>query len=104
MKLTIEQSKLAEILETAYLAISPKPTDPILGNILLIADEDGIVSATGTNLNLTIHTTTTANVETSGQVALPAKLLTDTVSNVKGEITLEVENQACIITALLCLW
>lgn len=98
MKLTIEQSKLAEILETAYLAISPKPTDPILGNILLIADEDGIVSATGTNLNLTIHTTTTANVEISGQVALPAKLLTDTVSNVKGEITLEVENQACIIT------
>jgi DNA polymerase-3 subunit beta len=98
MKLTIEQSKLAEILETAYLAISPKPTDPILGNILLIADEDGIVSATGTNLNLTIHTTTTANVEISGQVALPAKLLTDTVSNVRGEITLEVENQACIIT------
>ncbi len=98
MKLTIEQSKLAEILETAYLAISPKPTDPILGNILLIANEDGIVSATGTNLNLTIHTTTTANVEISGQVALPAKLLTDTVSNVKGEITLEVENQVCIIT------
>lgn len=98
MKLTIEQSKLAEILETAYLAISPKPTDPILGNILLIADEDGIVSATGTNLNLTIHTTTTANVEISGQVALPAKLLTDTVNNVRGEITLEVENQACIIT------
>lgn len=50
MKLNIEQSKLAEILETAYLAISPKPTDPILGNILLIANEDGIVSATGTNL------------------------------------------------------
>ncbi|MBD2337351.1 DNA polymerase III subunit beta [Calothrix sp. FACHB-156] len=98
MKLTIEQSKLAEILETAYLAISPKPTDPILGNILLIANEDGIVSATGTNLNLTIHTTTTANVETSGQVALPAKLLTDTINNVRGEITLEVENQACIIT------
>lgn len=98
MKLTIEQSKLAEILETAYLAISPKPTDPILGNILLIADEDGIVSATGTNLNLTIHTTTTANVEISGQVALPAKLLTVSVSNFRGEITLEVENQACIIT------
>ncbi|MBD2195716.1 MULTISPECIES: DNA polymerase III subunit beta [Calothrix] len=98
MKLNIEQSKLAEILETAYLAISPKPTDPILGNILLIANEDGIVSATGTNLNLTIHTTTTANVETSGQVALPAKLLTDTINNVRGEITLEVENQACIIT------
>lgn len=98
MKLSIEQSKLAEILETAYFAISPKPTDPILGNILLIANEDGIVSATGTNLNLTIHTTTTANVETSGQVALPAKLLTDTINNVRGEITLEVENQACIIT------
>ncbi|MBD2254851.1 DNA polymerase III subunit beta [Nostoc parmelioides] len=98
MKLNIEQSKLAEILETAYLAISSKPTDPILGNILLIANEDGIVSATGTNLNLTIHTTTTANVETSGQVALPAKLLTDTINNVRGEITLEVENQACIIT------
>ncbi|MEI2578023.1 DNA polymerase III subunit beta [Scytonema sp. PRP1] len=98
MKLTIEQSKLAELLETAYLAVSPKPTDPILGNILLIADVNGTVSAVGTNLNLTIHTTTTANVETQGLAALPAKLLTDTVSNVKGEISLLVENQACIIT------
>ena len=98
MKLTIEQSKLAEILETAYLAVSPKPTDPILGNILLIADVNGTVSAVGTNLNLTIHTTTTANVETQGLAALPAKLLTNTISNVKGEISLQVENQACIIT------
>ncbi len=98
MKLTIEQSKLAEILETAYLAVSPKPTDPILGNILLVADENGAVSAVGTNLNLTIHTTTIGNVEIAGSAALPAKLLTDTIGNVKGEISLLVENQACIIT------
>ncbi|KYC34680.1 DNA polymerase III subunit beta [Scytonema hofmannii PCC 7110] len=98
MKLSIEQSKFTELLETAYLAVSPKPTDPILGNILLVASEDGTVSATGTNLNLTIQKTTTANVEIPGNTALPAKLLVDTVSNVRGEISLEVNNQACIIT------
>jgi DNA polymerase III subunit beta len=98
MKLSIEQSKLAELLETAFKAVSPKPTDPILGLILLVADENGTVSATGTNLNLTIQAKTRGNVEIPGSAALPAKLLVDTVSNVKGEIDLFVENQSCIIT------
>jgi DNA polymerase III sliding clamp (beta) subunit (PCNA family) len=30
MKLRIKQSKLAEMLETAYLTIRPQATDPIL--------------------------------------------------------------------------
>ncbi|MBW4505516.1 MAG: DNA polymerase III subunit beta [Scytonematopsis contorta HA4267-MV1] len=97
MKLIIEQSKLADIIRASYLAVSPRPTHPILGNILITAKTDGTVEAIATNCNLTIQITTCAAVEIPGSIALPAKLLNDTVANISGEIEIETKNHNCTI-------
>jgi DNA polymerase III subunit beta len=98
MKLIIEQSKLADIIKASYLAVSQRPTHPILANILITASIDGTVKAIATNCNLTIQITTFAAVEIPGSIALPAKLLNDTVANISGDIEIETNNYNCTIT------
>ncbi|NEU71734.1 DNA polymerase III subunit beta [Hassallia byssoidea VB512170] len=97
MKLTIEQSTLQELIETTKNAVAAKPTDVILGNLLITASAERKLTAIGTNLNLSIESTIEASIENAGSAALPAKLLVDTVSNLKGQLTIEVNNRTCVI-------
>lgn len=99
MHFTIEQDKLSQLLDAASLAIPTRPTDPILGAILLVADaETQTLSATSFNLSLGIHSKTKANIKTSGVAALPGKLLADTIGYLKGELCFELEESTCIIS------
>ena len=99
MNFTIEQDKLSQLLDAASLAIPTRPTDPILGAILLVADaETQTLSATSFNLSLGIHSKTKANIKTSGVAALPGKLLADTIGYLKGELCFELEERTCIIS------
>lgn len=99
MNFTIEQEKLSQLLDAASLAIPTRPTDPILGAILLVADaETQTLSATSFNLSLGIHSKTKANIKTSGVAALPGKLLADTIGYLKGELCFELEERTCIIS------
>lgn len=100
MKLTITQSVLAELLETAKNGISTKPVDPILGSLLIEASDSGRLTVIGTDLNVSIKTTAITNIIRSGVVALNAKLLVDTVNNLgSGELDIEVsDRRACVIS------
>jgi DNA polymerase-3 subunit beta len=64
-----------------------------LANVLLTADaETGRVSLTAFDLSLGIRTAFPAEVETGGEITLPAKLLNDIISRLPdGEITLDDE-------------
>ncbi len=93
MKLVCNQSDLSANMTLVSRAVPSRPTHPVLANVLLQADaEKGQVSLTAFDLSLGIRTSFLAEVETSGAITLPAKLLNDIVARLpQGEITLEDE-------------
>ena len=93
MKLVCNQSDLSTNMTLVSRAVPSRPTHPVLANVLLQADaQKGQVSLTAFDLSLGIRTSFLAEVETSGAITLPAKLLNDIVARLpQGEITLEDE-------------
>jgi len=106
MKLVCAQSDLSTHLSLVSRAVPSRPTHPVLANVLLRADEETQqVSLTAFDLSLGIRTTFAAEVETGGNVTLPAKLLNDIVTRLpEGPITINAElatNQSEGIVAVL---
>jgi DNA polymerase-3 subunit beta len=106
MKLVCAQSDLSTHLSLVSRAVPSRPTHPVLANVLLRADEETQqVSLTAFDLSLGIRTTFAAEVETGGNVTLPAKLLNDIVTRLpEGPITIDAElaaNQSEGIVAVL---
>lgn len=90
MKLTLDQKTFNSNLAWVSKAIPPKPTHPILANVKIEATADA-VSLTAFDLSLGIYTNFSAQVEESGTVTIPAKLLSDIVSRLpEGDIDLAV--------------
>ncbi|MEW6496694.1 MAG: DNA polymerase III subunit beta [Cyanobacteriota bacterium] len=91
MKLVCTQSDLNTNLSFVSRAVPSRPTHPVLGNVLLMADkETQLCRLTAFDLSLGIQASFTAQVEEGGEIAIPAKLLNDIVSRLpEGEITLE---------------
>lgn len=93
MKLVCTQSDLNTNLSLVSRAVPSRPTHPVLANVLMTADaQTQQVSLTAFDLSLGIRTSFPAEVETGGEITLPAKLLNDIVSRLPGgEITLDAE-------------
>ncbi len=99
MKLTIAQSAFAELIETAKKGVATRPVDPILSALLIEALNQGKLTVIGTDLGISIKTTAIANIHKEGIVALNAKLLADTVTNLpSGELEIEVNERTCTIS------
>lgn len=96
MKLICSQSDLNTHLSLVSRAVPSRPTHPILGNVLLVADQDTQrVNVTAFDLSLGIRSSFPAQILTGGDVTLPAKLLNDIVSRLnEGEITLSYEDDS----------
>ena len=78
MRLTIERSNLIRPLARMTRVVERRNTIPILANVLLRADEDGL-HLKATDLDLDVSETAPANVDASGSVTVPAHLLHDIV-------------------------
>lgn len=93
MKLVCTQSDLSTNLALVSRAVPSRPTHPVLANVLLTANaEIGQVSLTAFDLSLGIRTSFPAEIETDGEITLPAKLLNDIISRLpEGEIMLDDE-------------
>ena len=108
MKFVCSQSELNSNLSLVSRAVPSRPTHPVLGNVLLVADDSkGRVSLTAFDLSLGIETSFSADVSQGGTITLPAKLLNDIVSRLpEGEITIiadeddldEVDEDSQLIT------
>jgi len=86
MKLVCSQAELSASLQLVSRAVNPRPTHPVLANVLLTADAaTGRLSLTGFDLNLGIQTSLQASVEASGAITLPARLFGDIVSRLSGD-------------------
>lgn len=83
MKFTLSADAIGGGLSAVGRAVSVRTTLPILSNVLIEA-KDGKVDLTATSLDLTIHHSVAASVESPGRIALPAKLLGDFVHSLSG--------------------
>ena len=103
MKLVCTQSDLNTNLSLVSRAVPSRPTHPVLANVLMTADaQTQQVSLTAFDLSLGIRTSFPAEVETGGEITLPAKLLNDIVSRLPGgEITLDAEVEGNALGATL---
>jgi DNA polymerase-3 subunit beta len=103
MKFISKQSEFNAILSLVSRAVSSRPTHPILGNFLIIADQTkNQVSVTAFDLSLGIRSSLAAEVSEGGTITLPAKLLTDIVSRLsEGPLTLAVPEESDADEALL---
>lgn len=99
MELTITQEKLAHSLNSTSRVASAKAGLPVLANVLLRADKSRLYIA-ATNLELASTTTLAAKVVSTGEITVPAKLISEFVSNLpKGDVVLKVEGTKLHITA-----
>ena len=86
MKVVCSQSELNAALQVVSRAVATRPTHPVLANVLLTADAGtDRLSLTGFDLNLGIQTSLAANVQTSGAITLPARLLGEIVSRLASD-------------------
>ena len=78
MKLTIERAALLKALGHVQSVVERRNTIPILSNVLLSADGDG-VSFSATDLDMEIIDQTSADVSGGGQITAPAHTLYEIV-------------------------
>lgn len=84
MKVSCPQEQFSKGLSVVGRAVSTKTTLPVLNNILLATEntaEGGRVRLSATNLEVSITVWVSATIEEEGEVTVPARLLTDFVSN-----------------------
>lgn len=101
MELTIDAKDLATVLALPNRAVPSRPSNPVLTNLLLKAEGDTL-AVTGSDLGaVTITAKTTASIAVEGEILLPAKLLSDMVGRMDGNLALNWDpetSQATIST------
>jgi DNA polymerase-3 subunit beta len=100
MKFICAQSELNNQLSSVSRAVPSRPSRPVLGNILATADAEAqTMTLVGFDEVLGIESKFDAQVEASGSLTLPAKLLGDIVSRLpEGDITVAVEADEVTVT------
>ena len=79
MDVTLQVSEFLQELEFLEKTSSKKPTIPVLGNVLLQADEAGTIRLAATDLEIGLVTSCAGAVDMAGNTTLPAKHLLDIV-------------------------
>ena len=97
MEIACQQSELNIAIQLVNKAVASRPTHPILSNILFTADEvTNKISLTGFDLNLGIQTSFDANVDKSGAITIPSKILAEIVAKLPNDspVILKVEEDS----------
>lgn len=93
MKLQVLQENLSKALVDASRFASIKAQLPVLGNIALSAKKTKLLISS-TNLEISIATSIGAKVEEDGDITIPAKTITEAISNLpSGPVALESEKE-----------
>ncbi len=100
MKFKMPTAELSEGLHKVLSIVSTRSTLPVLSNILLSARENK-VSLSTTDLEVSIVTTLTAEVEREGETTLPARKFGQIITTLSGEtVTLDTdENMTTAISS-----
>lgn len=84
MKVTCTQENLARALSIVGHSVATRATLPVLSNILVVA-KGGRIKLTSTDLEIGVSTWVGGQVETEGALTVPARLLSDFVTNNKDQ-------------------
>ena len=98
MKFQIERDVFQEALTQVQHVVGSKTTLPILSNVLIQADENGLELST-TNLDVAIAVRVPASVEEPGKTTLPARRLGTIVRELAGtevQISVDESNTASV--------
>jgi len=94
MKLTVLQSNFAKALNQVSRIVGSRTTLPVLGNVLIIA-EKGKIKLSATDLEVAVTSLALGKIEEDGQLTVPARLLSDFITNDNDEsITFETKSDA----------
>lgn len=85
MKFKISQSELNKALNFVSKAVTSRSTMPILKGILLNVTDDGKLTMTASDMELSIEKTIDATDTEEGSIVLPARLFTDIVRKLPNE-------------------
>ncbi|HEX2578637.1 MAG TPA: DNA polymerase III subunit beta [Aquihabitans sp.] len=100
MKATAPTTELRRIVGVAARAAGKGIARPVLGGAHLHLDDDGNLTATGTDIDLTMSARTTVDGGDPGAVVIPAARLAAVLGKIKAdEIALATEDDEAIITA-----
>ena len=92
MRIIIPKEQFLNVLKRANCVINPRPTTPILNNVMISAHGDKI-KITAMDNDMTIVTSTGALVEEEGDTTLPSKILMQIVGAFPpGDITMESDD------------
>jgi len=96
MKIRCARDQLYEAIQTVQRAVSGRSTLPILNNILLEAQGDGL-SLTAYDLEFGIECRVEVTVDAEGGITIPARILAEVVGALPdAEITLTVDDQQVV--------
>lgn len=86
LSFSVQQTELAQAIEMACRAVSSRPNQPVLANVMLTATEPERVEVSGLDLTKGIRSGFNARVTGSGCTTIPAELLNKIVSRLQGEL------------------
>ncbi|MDP9118892.1 MAG: DNA polymerase III subunit beta, partial [Actinomycetota bacterium] len=81
MKFRCDRDGLSEALQIVQRGVSSRPGIPALTGVLLDATEDGTLTLTTTDLEVSARLSIAVQVQEAGTALVPARLLTDTVKS-----------------------
>ncbi len=93
MKVSCQQEQFGKGLSIVSRAVSTKTTLPVLNNILIATDtseEGGRIKLAATNLEISITVWVPAQIIEEGEITIPARLLSDFVSNLGSENSVQL--------------
>ncbi|MCL2869332.1 DNA polymerase III subunit beta [Candidatus Saccharibacteria bacterium] len=99
MKITINQEKLAKALNIVSRVASTRTELPVLNNVLFQAEGSSLILS-ATNLEIAVVEKIAAKVTKPGSITIPAKLLTEFITNLPaGLVTIEEKNNHLFISS-----
>lgn len=97
MELSISKKDLLRGLARTHAVADRKSSMPILSNVLLSADDNGLLRLLATDLYLAVNASVEASIKRPGSVALSARTLFDIVKNLpEGEVKLSVDKNHAV--------
>jgi DNA polymerase-3 subunit beta len=89
MKVVCNTEVFAKKLALVTRGVSSRSTIQLLGGVL-VAVADGAIKLSGTDMELSVQTSTPAEVEEDGRVVIPARIFNDIVRSLpRGQVSLE---------------
>jgi DNA polymerase-3 subunit beta len=96
MKIICEKTKLSEAVAAASRAVTKASSIPALGGIYMVASDNAVILC-GYNLEMAIRTKIKANVQESGEVCIPAKLLGEIINKMPDQdVSIQTEEKEIV--------